>query len=96
MTYELSPVFGFLTILIVDKFWHAHMLSPKLYEKHCKILIGEIIDHEAMYTSPKKIGGSDYRYKKAFLFQFEEKAFAKSHNDKFGGMIVLSKMFRRP
>jgi hypothetical protein len=89
MTYELLPVFGFLTILIVDKFWHAHMLSPKLYEKHCKILIGEIIDHEAMYTSPKKIGGSDYRYKKAFLFQFEEKAFAMSHNDKLGGRYLI-------
>lgn len=56
------------------------MLSPKLYEKHCKMLVGEIIDHEAMYSSPNQFNRSDYTSKKNFLFQFEEKAFDMSHN----------------
>mmetsp|Transcript_18854 Transcript_18854/g.21113 ORF Transcript_18854/g.21113 Transcript_18854/m.21113 type:complete len:674 (-) Transcript_18854:301-2322(-) len=78
---------------IVDKYWHSHMLSPKLYEKHCTMLVGEIIDHKAMYISPKELDGSDYKSKKNFLFQFEEGAFDMSGNDRFiyyGSRIVDS------
>mmetsp|Transcript_12311 Transcript_12311/g.13515 ORF Transcript_12311/g.13515 Transcript_12311/m.13515 type:complete len:102 (-) Transcript_12311:301-606(-) len=79
--------------MAVDKYWHSHMLSPKLYEKHCTMLVGEIIDHKAMYISPKELDGSDYKSKKNFLFQFEEGAFDMSGNDRFiyyGSRIVDS------
>jgi hypothetical protein len=74
---------------IVDKFWHAHMLSPKLYNEHCIKLIGKIIDHDSMYESPKTFVGSDYKSKKDFIFKFEEKCgfFLSNREDVFGGRM---------
>jgi hypothetical protein len=66
---------------LVDVFWHSHMLSPKKYSEDCKMIIGEIIDHDSSYVSAEAVEKSDLDSKKKFLFKVESQAGRWNHGD---------------
>ena len=61
---------------ILDRFWHAHMLHPRLYSEHCAAILGAsglIVDHDPCYMSPKTIKGSGLLDKLSKVFKYENR-----------------------
>jgi hypothetical protein len=65
---------------IIDMMWHAHMLSPKLYQLHCLELAGETIDHDAGYvmddTDTKSAFGMNAKIDALFKHEIENEILA--------------------
>ncbi|CAB9499022.1 expressed unknown protein [Seminavis robusta] len=55
----------------LDIMWHAHMLAPRVYLEHCRLLAGKGLDHTEGYISPSEVPKSDLKSKVEVVFRSE-------------------------